>query len=207
MNNREIVQSRYGITLRYEFGPEELIYTRSDLSEAHRCSAPYENIGVGHPSYLAINNRLFAIASSLIAISLIIATITAILVYELPPWLLVIPGGVVPIGFLIIRLRMPFSLHFALLPVSLDAFGGQAPSIWVWDDERGQEVMDELMPRWRHRLRSLYASVDPDNDPQREAAKFSWLREYEIIDEAEYQAALGEIEVHCSSSGADRPLH
>ena len=207
MNTRRIAQSYYGLKLAYEFGPEELVYIRTDLSATQRCSARYENIGVGEPSYLALNNRLFTIVSLLVAISMFIVTLTVIVAYQLAPWLVVIPMWVVPVGFLLVRMRAPFSLHFVLLPVWLDAFGREGPPVWIRDDHRGQEVLDELVARWRERLRSLYACVDPHNDAEREAAKFGWLREIEIIDEAEYQAALGEIEVHCASSGGDRPLH
>lgn len=207
VSDREIVQSRLGIKLRYEFGPEELTYTRTDLSGTHRSSAPYEHIGLGNPSYLALNNRLFTIVSLVTAILVFIVTSTVILAYELHPWLVVIPMWVVPFSFLMIRLRSPFSLHFVLLPVSLDALGGQGPPVWLWDDTRGQEVLNELDLKWRARLRSLYASVDPDNEAEREAAKFKWLRENDIIDEAEYQAALGEIELHCAVFGAERSVN
>ncbi|HEX8261270.1 MAG TPA: hypothetical protein VF547_00180 [Allosphingosinicella sp.] len=207
MNTRRIAQSYYGIKLLYEFGPEELVHTRTDLSTTHRCSARYENIGVGNPSYLALENRLFTVTALLTAISLAVAALTMIVAYRLQPWLVSIPLGVVPLGFLLVRMRTPFSLHFVLLPVWLDAFGGEAPPIWLRDDDRGQEVLDELVLRWRERLRSLYASVDPDNDAEREAAKFGWLRENGIIEEAEYQAALGEIELLCAQSGSERPLH
>jgi hypothetical protein len=114
---------------------------------------------------------------------------------------------VVPFSFLMVRLHSPFALHFVQLPVSADALGGQGPAIWLWDEARGQVVVDELETRWRARLRSLYAHVDPANEPEREAAKFDWLRGNEIIDEAEYQAALGEIELHCSASGTQRSLN
>ncbi|HEX8239382.1 MAG TPA: hypothetical protein VF574_06555 [Allosphingosinicella sp.] len=207
MDTREIVQSYYGLRLRYEFGPEALTYTRTDHEATHRCSARYENIAVGDPSHLALDNRRFTIMSLLVAISLALVSLTVIVGYRLEPLLVVIPLWVVPFGFLMVRMRAPFALHFVLLPVQLDSFGGEGPPVWVREDEQGQEVMDELVLRWRERIRSLYASVDPHNDPEREAAKFGWLREKEIIDEAEYQAALGEIEVHCSISGPERPLH
>jgi hypothetical protein len=207
VNDRVIVHSRFGMKLRYEFGPQELIYTRADLFETHRSSAQYENIGAGDPSHLALNNRLFTVVSFVIAVLVFVVTLTVIVAYQLGPWMVVIPLWVVPLTFLIIRMRTPFAYHFVLFPVSLDAFGSQGPPVWVWDDEQGQEVVDELAMRRRVRLRSLYAAVDPHNDPQREAAKFSWLRENEIIDEVEYRVALGEIEVHCSNSGAEPSIN
>ena len=205
--HREIVQSRFGIKLRYEFGPEELIYTRTDLSGTHRCCAPYEHIRLGNPSYLALNNRPFTIVSLVTAILVFIVTLTVIIAYDLQPWLIVIPMWVVPFSFLMVRMHSPFSLHFALLPVSLGALGGEGPPLWLWDEAWGQEVMNELESRWRARLRSLYASVDANNEAEREAAKFAWLRENEVIDEAEYQAALGEIEAHCRVFGIERSLN
>jgi hypothetical protein len=90
-SRREIVQSGFGIKLRYEFGPEALIYTRSDLSGTHRCSAPYERIGLGNPSYLALNNRQFTIVSLVTAILVSIVALTVIVAYQLQPWLVVIP--------------------------------------------------------------------------------------------------------------------
>ena len=54
---------------------------------------------------------------------------------------------------------------------------GKRHPYWAWDNQGGQEVMDELVLRWRERARALYASVDPSNDAEREAAKFNWLEE------------------------------
>jgi hypothetical protein len=204
---REIVQSCFGMKLRYEFGPEALTYTRADLSETQRCAAPYENIGMGEPSYLSVDNRLFTLVSLVITILLSVVTLTVIFAYQLAAWLVVIPGWVLPFTFLIVRMRTPFAYHFVLVPVTLDAFGSQGPPIWVWDDERGQQVADEIAIRRRARLRSLYASVDPHNDRERESAKFNWLRENEIIDEVEYQLALGEIDLHCSSAGGESSIN
>lgn len=142
-----------------------------------------------------------------VAVSFFVVSMTVILAYQMEPWLVVIPMWVVPVSFLIVRLLTPFAHHFVLIPVSSDAFGGQGPPVWVWDDALGQKVLDELESRWRARLRSLHAVIDPDNDAQREAAKFQWLRENELVDEAEYQAALGEIEVHCSFFGSERSVN
>ncbi len=205
--DREIVQSRFGIKLRYQFGPDELIYTRTDFCGTHRCCAPYERIELSNLSYFALNNRPFTIVSLVTAILVFIVTLTVIIAYDLQPWLIVIPMWVVPFSFLMVRMHSPFSLHFALFPVSLGALGGEGPPIWLWDNSRGQEVMNELEARWRSRLRSLYASVDPANEARREVAKFIWLRANEIIDEAEYQTALGEIEVHCPAFGIERSLN
>ena len=206
-SGREIVQGGFGIKLRYEFEPEALIYTRRDRSGTHRCSAPYEQIALGKPSHLALDNRQFTTLSLVTAILVCVVTLTVILAYQLQPWLVVIPMWVVPFSFLMIRMHSPFALHFLLLPVTLDAVAGEAPPVWLWEDERGQEVLDELEARWRARLRSLYASVDPANDAEREAAKFEWLRANGIIDEIEYLAALGEIELHCSTYGAERSIN
>ena len=205
--DRVIVQSRLGMKLRYEFTPEKLIHTRTDLSGTHRCSAAYEHIGLGNPSYLALNNRIFTIVSLVTAILVFIVTFVVILAYRLPAWLVAIPMWVVPFSFLMVRLHSPFSLNFVLLPVSVDALGGQGPAIWLWDEARGQVAMDELEARWRARLRNLYASVDHANEAERELAKFGWLKENEIIDEVEYQVALGEIEIYCPASGIEGSIH
>ena len=206
-SRREIVQGGFGIKLRYEFEPEALVYTRRDHSGTHRCSAHYERIALGNPSHFALDNRRFTVVSLMTAVLVSIVTLTVIVAYQFQPWLVVIPMWVVPFSFLMIRMHSPFALHFVLLPVALDALGGEAPPVWLWDDERGQEVLDELEAKWRARLRSLYASVDPGNEAGREAAKFGWLRANEIIGEAEYLAALGEIEVHCSVYGAERSIN
>jgi hypothetical protein len=77
--SREIVQSRLGMKLAYEFGPEMLIYSRTDLSGTVRCSAAYEHIGIGNASYLALNNRLFTVVSLTAAILAFVVTAVVIL--------------------------------------------------------------------------------------------------------------------------------
>lgn len=201
------MQSRFGVTLRFEFHSEELTYTSRSPGGEHRFSTCYEHIWVRNPSYLTVNNTVFA-RRFFGANILTVAAICAWTWIARPPAPLAAALLLIAlVVFVVIRMKSPFSVYFVLLPVSLDASGTPGYRIQVIDDESGALVIAEIAQRRRNRLRLTHAFVDSANDVERELLKFGWLKENEVIDDHEYQAALAELRDSSDDLGGGRRLH
>jgi hypothetical protein len=204
MSDIEYQQRRPGIRLRFVFGAEELFFAFRELGQERSFAADYAHIFVDSPSHLSIDSSTLGRRVVWAYLAFLVTMVGTAFFWAPPPiaW-----GGITLLGvaaFLFAILRGTFTLDFILLPVAFDKFGEHGREMQVIDDETGAQVLEEIRNRRIHRLRTLYAFVDIDADPEREAGKFEWLRDNRVIDEAEYQAALEELRGLMSS---DRSVH
>jgi hypothetical protein len=57
-------------------------------------------------------------------------------------------------------------------------------------DKDHDEILAEVMRRWKARMAFLYGNVNLQADVERETKKFEWLRQRGVIDEERFQRAL-----------------
>lgn len=61
----------------------------------------------------------------------------------------------------------------------------------IIDDAKHDKIVERLRAGWTMRVRKLYATVRQGADPGAEAQRFRWLLDRKVINEAEYQDAIG----------------
>lgn len=66
-------------------------------------------------------------------------------------------------------------------------------TIYVIRDGKHDDIVDEIGKRRVSQLRLWYADVDPNNDPNREIAKFNWLVENSVITRAEADVLIAKV--------------
>jgi hypothetical protein len=183
-------QSRFGTKFKINFGPERLRYTIADHSGSRTFDALYETLKVdSFPSvttrrtawrfrivYVAIGVFLLAIlvsnASKSLAGALVIASMLLVPLY----WL----GQM--FGLL--------SMTFALIEMSPPPAGSNGHSIRILKDKDHDDILAEVLRRWKARMALLYGNVNLQADVERETRKFEWLRQRGVIDDERFQRAL-----------------
>ncbi len=75
--------------------------------------------------------------------------------------------------------------------------------IFIIKNKQHDQVMNELDARRKRQWRQLYGEVDLTNDLAREIEKFRWLKENNVISEAEYNEAVIKIAQHHDARNED----
>lgn len=179
----EITQKRFSNRATFGFGEARLAYTISDASGSRSFAIEYGYIptDVGELEERAPWLRdagifLGALGLLLTGVQLALGQPPAALV-----WL--------PIGALALVAYRVLRARFTVIPTEMGR-------IFVLRDARHDEVMDQLERRRMAQWRQWYAEVDLDNDPDSEMDKFDWLRERNVISEAEYREAMKAIALY-----------
>jgi hypothetical protein len=60
--------------------------------------------------------------------------------------------------------------------------------IRILKDKDHDEILAEVMRRWKVRIALLYGNVNLQADVERETKKFEWLRQRGVIDEERFSA-------------------
>ena len=79
---------------------------------------------------------------------------------------------------------------FTQIEMNPPAPGSNGHSIRILKDKDHDEILAEVMRRWKARMAPLYGNVNLQADVERETRKFEWLRQRGVIDEERFQRAL-----------------
>lgn len=90
-------------------------------------------------------------------------------------------------------LGIAFLIAYRVRRKAFTIFDAPKGRILILRNAQHDEIVGQLVTRRRACLRSRYATIQPDNDPEAEARRFDWLHEHEIISDAEHAAALNQI--------------
>ena len=82
------------------------------------------------------------------------------------------------------------SVTFTQIEMNPPAPGSNGHSIRILKDKDHDEILAEVMRRWKARMAPLYGNVNLQADVERETRKFEWLRQRGVIDEERFQRAL-----------------
>lgn len=78
--------------------------------------------------------------------------------------------------------------------VRYTVFNTDQGSLFIIDDARHDQIVEELVSRKRERLLQLYGEIDPSNDAARETEKFRWLHKRGVISDDVLSSRLAEIQ-------------
>jgi hypothetical protein len=196
LDDREIVQSKFGYINRFRFGEDQLTFTSRDSSESTR-AINYEAINTDSSSTLKINaGKRY---SFLIAI---IGTALTMTIQILRPgradFALAAASAAVVAYFLLVY-RNIMTLTFTLLQPA----DGAGTPIRITHDKRYDEILQRIKSGRIARLRKLHLAVNFENAPKQEARKFKWLLDEGAISEAEYQDAIARLSPNPSALSDD----
>jgi len=183
-------QSKMGTSLKFLFGPNQLTFTMSDYSGERQFSVSYENIGVTSSTVLTSNNRMFSkrlLAFPIVGFFLSVAADQYS--NQMANWLAVVSAallGVIYIG----QLMNVFKIKYTMFPMVPAPPGAGGHPIRVIMDRQPEAIIAELGERWRRSVKLRYGSIDLNNDPAKEIARFSWMKDHGIIDETEHRIAM-----------------
>jgi hypothetical protein len=183
-------QSRLGTKLKIEFAPDRLRYTISDHSGSRTFDAFYETLRVDSFPTVTTRRTIWRVRIVYAAIAIFLL---AILVSNISK---PVAGALVIVAVLLVPLYWLgqifglLSVTFTQIEMNPPAPGSNGHSIRILKDKDHDEILAEVMRRWKARMAFLYGNVNLQVDVERETRKFEWLRQRGVIDEERFQRAL-----------------
>ena len=183
-------QSRLGTKLKINFAPDRLRYTIADHSGSRTFDALYETLKVDSFPTVTTKRTIWRVRIVYAAIAIFLL---AILVSNLSKPL---AGALVVVAMLLVpaywlgQIFGLLSVTFTLIEMNPPAPGSNGHSIRIVKDKDHDEILAEVMRRWKARMAFLYGNVNLQADVDRETKKFEWLRQRGVIDEERFQRAL-----------------
>ena len=181
-------QSRPGTKLKIEFAPDRLRHTISDHSGSRTFDALYETLKVDSFPTVTTRRTIWRVRIVYAAIAIFLL---AILVSNISKPLV---GALVIVAVLLVPLYWLgqifglLSVTFTQIEMNPPAPGSNGHSIQIL--KYHDEILAEVMRRWKARMAFLYGTVNLQADVERETTKFEWLHQRGVIDEERFQRAL-----------------
>lgn len=184
--NGRIVQNRFGNRLIFEFERERLLYAWRDGSGERRLPIAYETIDVTTPSTATISNREFI--QRMLLVPLVMWVLSMVLAGSNPTISRILFDCAAGLGILLLLGKFfgVFAVRFAELPLTLSPAGASDLSLRIIRNRDCDSVLAELNSRWKARMKEIHGAVDYSNDTDRELDKFRWLKQHQVIDDAEF---------------------
>jgi hypothetical protein len=196
-DDREIVQSRFGYTNRFQFGEDQLKFTSRDSSGESTRSINYETINLDSRSTLKINaGKRY---SFLIAI---IGTAVTMTIQILCPGRVdfaLAAATTAVVAYFVLVYKNVMILTFTLLQPA----DGVGTPIRITHDKLYAEILQRITSGRIARLRKLHLAVNFENAPKQEERKFKRLLEQGVISDAECQDAIGRLSASPSGLSDD----
>ena len=185
MDTIKIEQARLGIKASFEFGDDLLTYVTSDRSGERKAAFPYMAIDPDNKAEVAFGSakplRYLWAAGVALGFSALRIDYGHQIVGE--------TMGLVAITLIVLGIiakdRRWFTIRVDTLPVA-----GSHTVVRILHDHRRDDIIEGMRKGRRNALRTLYAKIDPDADPEVERARFGRLLAAGIIDEDEHAATM-----------------
>ena len=78
--------------------------------------------------------------------------------------------------------------------VAYSVFETEQGNLFIIQDGEHERIMSTLLSRRRARLKELYGEIDPNNDIELEIEKFQWLKNHDVLTEAEADIKIAQVE-------------
>jgi hypothetical protein len=101
------------------------------------------------------------------------------------------------------RLR-PRVLKSTLLQLTPSAPGSGGLPVRVLIDESHDAILAEIRRRWRHRLREMFGRVYVNEDPGKQLQRLNWLRQNDVVSQAEFHQLTSELKALAAALAAPR---
>lgn len=198
-----LMQRRIGLRFRFSAGENSLKYSARDYSGERTVDIPYEAINLSQPAYVTLTatpllRRLFGGALLLLLMAAAVGAFDRDLAIiwlfvALPFFVAAIVGKLT--GWSNIELKL-----FDLQPLPPGARGPMR----VIDDSRGDEIIAIIKEARKTKLRRLYGEANLAADASVEVARITWLRDEDIISDAEWKLEVDKINSAQEESESDQ---
>jgi hypothetical protein len=196
-------QSRLGIGAAFEFEDLRLKYSFSDRTGQREFYVPYESIDVANPAKLTIKMHSpdLALISVALAGVFMIAGIGES--YPIEPALRGLAIAMVAAALVLPRLK-PGVLESTLLQLTPQAPASGGLPVRVLNDESHDAILAEIRRRWRNRLRQMFGRVNVNEDPGKQFQRLNWLRQNDVVSQAEFHQLASELKALATALAAPR---
>jgi hypothetical protein len=196
-------QKRRGIYVKYDFGDTTFAYTIRDKSGEAERTFKYEWIDAKNPYAFRPPSRTPASIIAVLWIAGAVLVFAAALAENATARIVAgIPGVVLIAIVAALKLWRGKGAKRTLFNTTVGQ--DKMVRVIVLEGEHHDAIVGEIKSRWRDRMRARLATVDLANDANKEAEKFRWLRDNEVIDEREYKVAMRRI-VTAQTAAASSP--
>ena len=191
-SNTLFAQSKFGMRVELDCGPDKIRHTIKDFSGMRAFYVPYETLVVDSLPTLKVRNEILYRREWLVPLALFLI---GYVIFNangnngLSTSLCV--AAFVCFGFLVLaNLLNYFSVTFTQLPMNPPAPGSGGHYVRIMQGKDHDEILSEIMRRWKARMLSLFGELNPKTDAESESNKFRWLHQRGVIDDEELQRTL-----------------
>lgn len=183
-----IIQKRAGHRVEFQFGEESLKYSVKDPSGSTSFSLPYEEVP---DEYSELEERRVWFRNVgyiwiIIGLCDVGYRYTESSKWVLPFWLLL---GLACLGYYYLS-----STHFIV-------YNTARGRMFVIVDKKKDQVLKELGTRRSALLKKRFARVIDPSNPDRESARFEWLKQNGVISEDEYDNLMVDLRLGIADAG------
>jgi hypothetical protein len=198
-----MIQKKFGVRIEIRCEPERLSYSIRDYSGGRTFTAPYETLAIDNLPTLTFANMAFFRRTLLIPLSLLILSILTTQNTPLSEGIALL-CFICFAGLLSAKLRNFFSVTFTQIPMQPLPPGSDGHLIRIIQDKNHDDILANIIRHWKARMLALYGEVQPNIDPEIQAARFNWLRKHNVIDDKELRIAMSKIEA-LVKAGVEQP--
>ena len=170
-------QKKFSNEIHFDFSDNFLHYYSKDKSGSEKFSVKYLQISFDSIRELVERNSWYKMAGIFwifLGVIQMAYSLKEGLAFRIPFWLIV--------GC------FTYLIYFINV-VKYTMLRSENGDIYIINDNKHDEIFNEIKNRRRSALRSLYGAVDSCNEPETELEKFDWLLREDAITHEEYAAA------------------
>ena len=173
----QVEQKRFSIKHTFTFNEQHLNFAYDDRSGSGDVDVPYGDIPKKRSVRIDENTWLRNVGLLWCAIGFA----ALLLKWSAVIWL---PIGVACLVW----------FHFSKVKYTL--LQAERGTIWVVQDKKHDEILQEISDRRIKQLISWYGEINYENEPQNEIRKFLWLAEQEVITKEQADIKIAEIQMN-----------
>ncbi len=177
----EFFQKRLATNIKFEFGAADLHFWIRDNSGERDAVIDYSDIPVARRRVFDRNTWLRNVAllwCLLGVVQIAIALFAARPITGAAFWLVL---GLVCLA------------AYRLSHSSYTVIDTDKGSIWILENKQSDQILEQLTERRKFRLKELYGSINPNNDPEREIQKFEWLVSEQALTRVDADRLISEV--------------
>lgn len=159
---RDIVQSRFGTTLRFKFHFDRVHFRWRDLTGERGFTVAYNVIDVHNPGSLVFNNLQFARRLLAIPVILFGIAVASAMFSDVISGTLCALSFVIFFGICVAYWLRLFAIHFILFDLSTITSGSGGHPIRVIENEQANSIIEQLKIGWE---RQTSIAMSDANEP------------------------------------------
>ncbi|HEU5046232.1 MAG TPA: hypothetical protein VFT64_00140 [Rickettsiales bacterium] len=197
-----ITQKKHGVTLKFEFGDEDALFSYNDRSGALSSRFRYEDVDVAKPTSATMRYSYFYRTGMFLYM---FSLAVALLHPSFFPHLTEVAGTAIDVISSVLILS-GIALCLWRVEVRYTLLNVADGKIRIMDGTHHDRIMEMIKTRWRARMRELHGFVNFANDREKEMQKFAWLKQIGVIDAEEFQSFTEKLRLFMPKTSFRNPV-